>query len=285
MSINKLRISIVIPVYNEADSLAACLLAINRLRLAPHEVIVVDNNSTDGTAMVARSFAFVRLLREPKQGVVHARNRGFTAARGEIIGRIDADTIVDVNWTERVSQIMADTTVSAVSGSIEYYDVPHRQFFGQLELRFRQRIAKNMGDEVFLQGANMAIRRSAWLQVRENTCVNRGYHEDFDLAIHCHASGLRVVFDPSLHVGLSFRRIESSYTGFVTYLLQSPRTYKSHGRHAQRHMYPIITLATIMYYPVRFAYCGYDTQTDSFSLARLLAFSPNVRVNPASFTD
>jgi len=96
------KISIVIPVYNEESQLAACRDAISQQKESPFEVIVVDNNSTDSTVRVALSFPFVTLIREPRQGVMHARTTGFDAARGDIIGRIDADTILPPDWTESV---------------------------------------------------------------------------------------------------------------------------------------------------------------------------------------
>jgi glycosyltransferase involved in cell wall biosynthesis len=283
-----LRISIVIPVYNEAEALGACLLSISRQLVAPYEVIVVDNNSTDETAAVVRSFSFVRVMTELKQGVVHARNTGFNAARGEIIGRLDADTILDPNWTVQVTRIMADRTIAAVSGSISYHDLPWRATASRLELFFRQRIANGMGSEVFLQGANMALRRSSWLNVRAQTCTSKGLHEDFDLAVHLHDlqdQQQRVVFDPSLHANLSLRRFDSSYISFVPYALQNPKTYAVHGRTAQRHMYPAIALVLLFYVPIKLLYRGYDPYTERFSLAKLFAVVTNVRVNPATFVD
>src|SRR5215218_5513436 len=111
-----LRVSIVVPVYNEGAQLAACLEAIAAQRSVPYEVIVVDNNSTDDTIAVAKSFNFVKLLRESRQGVVHARNRGFDAARGQIIARIDADTVLPPGWTGQVQATFQNSGVSAVSG-------------------------------------------------------------------------------------------------------------------------------------------------------------------------
>src|ERR1700740_396587 len=100
-----MKISVIIPVYNEATTLDACLTAIARLRPQPFEVIVVDNNSTDNSAAIARSYPFVTVISETRQGVVHARSRGFDAASGDIIGRIDADTLVDPDWTKQIESV------------------------------------------------------------------------------------------------------------------------------------------------------------------------------------
>ena len=279
------RISIVIPVYNEADSLGACLLAISRQRQRAFEVIVVDNNSTDETVAIAQSFNFVRLLREPRQGVVHARNRGFDAARGEIIGRIDADTILDADWTEQVQQIMADEAVGAVSGSISYHDLPWQQLTSSVELFFRQRIADGMANQVFLQGANMAIRKTAWSAVRSQLCSAKGLHEDFDLAVHLHEINAGVVFDRSLHASLSIRRFDGTFASFLPYAIQNPKTYAVHGRTAQRHMYPVIALVIVGYLPIKLLYRSYDPVAERFSLSKLFALPQNIRVNPATFID
>jgi glycosyltransferase involved in cell wall biosynthesis len=72
-----MKISIIIPVYNEAESLNACLDAIANQTIKPYEVIVVDNNSLDDTRLVAKAYDFVTLISETKQGVVHARSTGF----------------------------------------------------------------------------------------------------------------------------------------------------------------------------------------------------------------
>ena len=285
MNVLKARISIVIPVYNEAETLEACLKAIGRLRPLPFEVIVVDNNSDDKTVHIASRFSFVRVIRQPRQGVVHARNLGFDTARGDIIGRIDADTILDIDWIARVQSIMRDESVAAVSGSISYHDLPWHSALSRLELTFRARVADGMGSECFLQGANMAIRRSSWRLVRQNLCAEKGLHEDFDLAVHLHDAQQKVVFDRALHASLSLRRFDTPYLDFVRYAVQNPRTYAVHGRTSQRHMYPVIVLVIAFYLPIKLLYRGYDSATDRFSLSKLAGGPLSVRVNPASFVD
>jgi glycosyltransferase involved in cell wall biosynthesis len=118
------RVSIVIPVYNEEGSLGACLEAIAAQTVRPYEVIIVDNNSSDKSVAIARSFPSVRIIEERRQGVVHARNAGFDAAKGDIIGRIDADTLVAATWVKRLKETFADTRVAAVTGPVGYYDMP-----------------------------------------------------------------------------------------------------------------------------------------------------------------
>ncbi|HPG37472.1 MAG TPA: glycosyltransferase family A protein, partial [Candidatus Saccharibacteria bacterium] len=101
MSHKNPRISVVIPVYNEAAALPACLEALAGQTAPPFEVLVVDNNSTDDSVLVAARYPFVTVLHEKRQGVLHARSLGFTAARGDIIGRIDADTEVAPDWIKQ----------------------------------------------------------------------------------------------------------------------------------------------------------------------------------------
>ncbi|HET6924501.1 MAG TPA: glycosyltransferase family A protein, partial [Candidatus Saccharimonadales bacterium] len=91
VSVKALTISLVIPVYNEEDHLDACLRSVMAQRIPFDEIVVVDNNSTDKTLWIARTFPNVRIVRETRQGVVHARSTGFDHARGDIIARIDAD--------------------------------------------------------------------------------------------------------------------------------------------------------------------------------------------------
>ncbi|HET7319982.1 MAG TPA: glycosyltransferase family 2 protein [Candidatus Saccharimonadales bacterium] len=283
MNKNK-RVSIVIPVYNEEERLGACLHAIAAQTVEPFEVIVVDNNSTDNTAAVARLYPFVAVLQEKRQGVVYARTTGFNAASGDIIGRIDADTVLAPDWVESLEQIFSDKGVDAVSGAITYHDLPNRQLFGKVELFFRSRIAKKMGDEVFLYGANMAIRKSAWRKARPHLCNAGGMHEDFDLAIHAEEAGAHVVFDKSLRADVSLRRFDTNIRDFWQYALLNPRTYKLHGRKSQRAMYTVIFLVLAFYWALKIMHRGYDTETGRFSWQKVFA-STVPRVNPATFVD
>ena len=279
-----MKISIVIPVYNEEERLAACLQAVARQTVSPFEVIVLDNNSTDNTVAVALQFPFVTVLHEGRQGVVHARTTGFNAASGDIIGRIDADTVIDMDWVATLQTIFTDSDVVAVTGSVYYYDVIKPALSGRFDLFFRQRLARQLGNEVFLCGSNMALRRSAWRQVRAEVCAQPGLHEDFDLAVHLETHGGRVVFDKRLRVGISVRRFGISFKNCWQYMVIAPRTYAVHGRRSQWHMYSIIAIISLSYWFVWLNCNAYDPETKRLSW-RQLRLTGTARVNPATFVD
>ncbi len=275
-----LQVSLVIPVYNEAEQLDDCLSAIAKQSVRPLEVIVVDNNSNDDSAEVTRRYGFVKLLREPRQGVVHARNRGFDAAKGDIIGRIDADTQLPSDWIKRVQHIFADSSVSAVSGAAHYYDFVLSNLADGLDGYLRTHLARQLKDTNFLWGANMAVRRAGWLRVRNNVCNRRNLHEDFDLSIHLQEAGLKVMYDETLPAGVSSRRIDSNFGSYFRYTLISPKTYAAHGLRSRFHMYPVLFVCWAGYVPARVIYRGCDPETGAFSWSRLLVSSGRSRVDP-----
>lgn len=284
MKPNRLRVSLVIPAYNEESHLRACLDAVAAQTVRPFEVIVVDNNSTDATAAIARSYPFVRVVGEQRRGVVHARNAGFNAARGEIIGRIDVDSLLAPDWVARVQAIFADASVDAVSGALGFHDAPFKRLFGRIDLLFRRFLARNLGraGELFLYGGNMAVRRGLWQSIRGQLCTHRHLHEDIDLAAHLAGTPYQVVFREDLRVQVSVRRIDTDIRTFYTYVLSNPRTYAVHGLASRHYMYPVVWTVLLFYLPLRILYRAYNPSTHRFSLTHLLQPTYHQRISPVS---
>lgn len=268
-----MRVSLVIPAYNEEHHLKACLDSIAAQEVHPYEVIVVDNASTDQTANIARSYDFVTLVSEVRQGVVFARDAGFNAACGDIIGRIDSDTLLPPSWVGDVRACFEDGAFDAVSGRVRYHDVALRRVADGVDFLFRNYLARQLkrSNAVFLQGANLAMRRSAWLKVRGRLCHLDGIHEDFDLAIHMQELGLRVGFEKELVASISGRRASMAFFAGVRYVLVSPHTYAVHRLRSRYHMYPVVVASIILYWPAHIIYRGYDERTDGFSFERLFS--------------
>ncbi len=90
------RASILLPVYDGAATLAACLKSIARQSEPDFECVVVDDGSRDGSAAIARDFgdARVRVLALPHRGLVPALNDGLAACRAPVVVRMDADDLM-----------------------------------------------------------------------------------------------------------------------------------------------------------------------------------------------
>jgi glycosyltransferase involved in cell wall biosynthesis len=158
------RFSVVIPAYNEAEFLGSCLDSLLAQDFhSLYEIIVVDNNSTDATAEVARSRG-VTVVHEPNPGVCSARQCGTTAARGEIVVSTDADTTFGSDWLSRIDQAFRDDpTRVAVAGPCRFADPPWwgRLYTGVL-FTVVSIVATLTGRILYVTATNIAFRKSEW---------------------------------------------------------------------------------------------------------------------------
>lgn len=89
---HRLRTSVIIPVYNAEQTIAGALASVRQQTCPPHEILVVDDASTDSTAQVAAQFPGVVVHRRlANGGPAAARNSGLDAASGDVLAFLDAD--------------------------------------------------------------------------------------------------------------------------------------------------------------------------------------------------
>jgi len=231
-------VSIVIPAYNEELSIRSCVTAALAQTVPAHEIIVVDNRSTDATAAIVAELqaeypdAPLRLLEQfDEQGLVPTRNLGLDSATGEVLGRIDADSVLEPTWVAEVQQAFRDPTVAAATGPVLYYDMPLRRFGLRADDTLRRAMLRLAREYHFVFGSNMALRATAWQAIRDEVCRDEDdlFHEDIDISVHLYDAGLRAIYVPTMVTGMSARRIDDSPRDYVSYVGRFDRTYTHHN--------------------------------------------------------
>ena len=113
-------VSVVIPAYNASRTVVDCVRSVfdQDYPRDRFEVIVVDNNSVDGTDRAAREAGAVVCYETEYQSPEAARNQGVRAARGEIIAFTDSDCVIDSDWLTRIVSPFSNPSIGGVVGAI-----------------------------------------------------------------------------------------------------------------------------------------------------------------------
>ena len=236
-----LKVSIIIPAWNEQDRITDCLDNALRQTVTPHEVIVVDNRSTDNTVAIVEQYmrehpqAPVKLLhQDEEQGLIPTRNFGLNAATGDVLGRVDADCMLKPDWVEVVAGIFTeDKDAMGATGPVTYYDMPARRIALRGDDSVRRRTFRADGGKVLLFGSNMALRATAWHAIANEVCRYREdvMDEDIDISLHLLGRGFKTVYSERMICGISARRMDTSFKSFRNYMKRFKNTFAAHPQH------------------------------------------------------
>jgi glycosyltransferase involved in cell wall biosynthesis len=198
-------ISLVIPAFNEEKNLPRLFETIkNQDFKGTFEIIVVDNNSTDKTAQVAKKLG-ARVVKEKVQGIGPAKNRGCLEAKGEILAICDADNLLPPNWLSTIWENFSKSKgIVAVSGSVFIFGIPKIfsclfWFFYLIFLKIFKR----------LEGCNMAFRKDAFLKVGGFT---KG-----------------VKFGENIDISEKLKKVGKIFVNHKLFVYFSPRRYQKQG--------------------------------------------------------
>jgi len=217
-------VSVIVCTYNRAVSLGDTLQALEAQVTPPDlawELLVVDNNSSDGTRDVVAAFARatrlrVRYLFEPRQGLSHARNAGVAQAHGAIVAFTDDDVQPEPDWVAGVRAVLIDTGADIVGGRIlPLWAHPRppwlasrpylRGPFAIMEHPVGGPVMEARGNPN-VWGANMAFRRevfglSGTFDPELGVTGQKLYRgEEVDLVRRALRAGCRAVYEPRLVV-------------------------------------------------------------------------------------
>jgi glycosyltransferase involved in cell wall biosynthesis len=218
------KISLIIPAYNEEKYLRACLEhAIKNTQGVVHEIIVIDNASTDSTNQVAKQFPSVKVIYEPRKGLTRARERGYQESTGDIVAYIDADTHMPEKWGSiLLEEFTKDHDLVCLSGPYFFYDLSR---FPQLIFRLSCHAGYLIAG-FFVMGGNFAIKRDVLKKMKGFDTSIEFYGEDSNVARRASEFG-KVKFVDRFYIETSGRRfigqgmVKTSWIYLVNFFSES----------------------------------------------------------------
>jgi cellulose synthase/poly-beta-1,6-N-acetylglucosamine synthase-like glycosyltransferase/peptidoglycan/xylan/chitin deacetylase (PgdA/CDA1 family) len=193
-------VTVIVPAYNEVRTIAA---AVRSLASGTHpviEVLVIDDESDDGTADEVTSLRLpnVRVVRVPGGGKAAALNAGVALAKHDLLVMVDADTVVAPDAIHKLVQPFADPAVGAVAGNVKVGN--RRRMIGRWQhieyvigFNLDRRLYDTLRCMPTIPGALGGFRKTA---VREAGGLSRAtLAEDTDLTMAIHRAGWQVVYE------------------------------------------------------------------------------------------
>ncbi len=192
--------SVVIPAYNAEPWLREALESVFVQTFRWHEVVLIDDGSTDGTARIAKEFGErVRYFYQPNRGLAAARNAGIRNSGGELIAQLDADDIWLPDMLNKLVPLFDDSSVGVACGDLYYWN--QKRPIEECPRHWQTR-TKPTGNDVWLQlvrtpplipGQAAIVRRSTLRDVGlyDESLVRL---EDYDMWLRIARAGYRFYF-------------------------------------------------------------------------------------------
>jgi glycosyltransferase involved in cell wall biosynthesis len=211
-----LIISVIICTYNRAQLLSNALQSLceQTLEMSRYEVILVDNNSRDNTHSVTEDFCRrypnIRYCVEKRQGLSHARNRGWREARGMYVAYIDDDCKVPPVWLMVAKNVIDQLSPSVFGGPFfPFYNFRKPLWWKESYGAFKySETARPLTRNEYLRGGNFFIRRAVFETIKGfdgrygMSGQKLAYGEETELQRRIRASlpGALIYYDPELYV-------------------------------------------------------------------------------------
>ena len=225
--------TIIIPNYNGAHFMAPCLAALDKQTVAPNEIIVVDNGSTDGSLELLKSrYPSVRIIANDENlGFAAAVNIGIKASTSEFVLLLNNDTEAEPGMIEHLERAMRrhPDAFSVASKMIQLYhpelidsagDLYTVTGWGVIRGNGRSSLLFNRNTNIFSACAGAALyRRKVFEQIGFFDEKHFAYLEDIDIGYRARLHGYTNIYEPKAivrHVGSGTSG--SKYNSFKVYL-------------------------------------------------------------------
>jgi glycosyltransferase involved in cell wall biosynthesis len=225
----KVRFSVLMPVYNREKYVRQAIDSVLSQTFTDHELLVVDDGSTDGSAEVLKSYGSrIRLIRQRNQGPEVARNAALALARGEYVVGLDSDDFLFPFALATYDQIIrtCNSPPVVIGSMINYRDgesIPAKaQASRPVEiLRYRDYLSKDV--PIAVSNSQMVIRKSVVDEVGgfRNSTPETFYNDDLSMMLMVGTYGPCIVVQKPytvayrLHEGNSIRHVKAITDGLL----------------------------------------------------------------------
>ncbi len=195
------KVSVVIPAYNEEDVIRGCIESVLKNNFKNMEIIVVDDGSKDRTVEEVRSIKDrrVKVVQLKKNsGAARARNTGIDNAKGEFIILTDADCVVSENWVSE--HLKSLKKYDFVLGSSTPINVGEGLISKAFYCMSMEKWEKKRGKIVSATTANGSFRREVFEKVRFDESFRTAAYEDEDFTIRVEEVGFKKGYNPKAGV-------------------------------------------------------------------------------------
>ncbi|HKL34423.1 MAG TPA: glycosyltransferase family 2 protein [Tangfeifania sp.] len=195
------EVSVILPFYNTESTLPEAIESILSQSFGDFELLLIDNNSSDKSSVIAQNFAEkdsrVRLLQEKKTGVAHAMNCGLENSHGQFIARMDAD---DISLPERlekqVNYLEANPEIGLVGSEVKY--ISHEKNTAGFERFVKwvnsfhspEEIEQNRFVEIPVVNPTIMFRREIF--EKWGGCLQGDFPEDYEMQLRYLEAGVKM---------------------------------------------------------------------------------------------
>lgn len=194
------KISLYIPCFNAEKSIAKCIDAVLNQTYPTDEITIIDDGSTDNTALVASRYNVKIIQHKTNMGLAAARNTGVSNSKNEYIASLDADCIPAADWIEKLMENFTLDNIAGAGGQL--IEINLNTIADQWRA---QHLVQSWGNKQItnprqLFGNNTIFRKSALLEIGLYNPKYKTNAEDYDISQRLIKKDYTLIYDPEAKV-------------------------------------------------------------------------------------
>ena len=193
------KISIVTVSYNAVKTIEQTINSVVNQSYPNIEYIIVDGGSTDGTVDIIKKYEnkIAHWVSEPDAGIYDAMNKGISLSHGDVIGIINSDDWYSPDTVERAMEVLHDSAVDGVCGSIRYFSLLGEKL-NILDVHSNPSLSE-MHRRMSIAHPSVFLRKSAY-QKYGGFSLDYPIAGDYELLLRMITLGAKIIYSPNIYV-------------------------------------------------------------------------------------